>query len=68
MSAVRLTPREVEVLRLIARGFSSYARAAQHLGVSPHTVASHIKKLYGKLGVHSAGAAVMRAARLGIID
>ena len=67
MSAVRLTPREVEVLRLIARGFS-YARAAQHLGVSPHTVASHIKKLYGKLGVHSAGAAVMRAARLGIID
>ena len=67
MSAVRLTPREVEVLRLIARGFS-YARAAEHLGVSPHTVASHIKKLYGKLGVHSAGAAVMRAARLGIID
>lgn len=67
MSAVRLTPREVEVLRLIARGFS-YARAAEHLGVSPHTVASHIKKLYGKLGVHSAGAAVMRAARLRIID
>jgi DNA-binding CsgD family transcriptional regulator len=67
MSAVRLTPREVEVLRLIARGFS-YARAAQHLGVSPHTVASHIKKLYAKLGVHSAGAAVMRGARLGIID
>jgi DNA-binding CsgD family transcriptional regulator len=67
MSAVRLTAREIEVLRLIARGYS-YARAAQRLGLSPHTVASHIKKLYGKLGVHSAGAAVMRAAKLGIIE
>ena len=64
---VRLTEREADVLRLIARGHT-YAETAQRLGVSPHTVASHIKKAYRKLGVHSAGAAVMHAMKLGIID
>ena len=64
---VRLTERETDVLRLIARGYT-YARAAERLGLSPHTVASHIKKIYRKLGVHSAVAAVMRAARLGLIE
>jgi DNA-binding CsgD family transcriptional regulator len=63
----RLTQREVEVLRLMARGHT-YAGAAERLGLSPHTVASHVKKLYRKLGVHSVGAAVMRAAKLGVID
>jgi len=62
-----LTAREVDVLRLIARGYT-YAGAGEELGISAHTVASHIKKAYRKLGVHSAGAAVMRAARLGIIE
>lgn len=62
-----LTKREIDVLRLIARG-DTYAQVAQRLGMSPHTVASHIKKIYRKLGVHSAVAAVMRAAKLGIID
>ena len=66
-SDVRLTVREVDVLRLIARG-CTYAEAALRLGVSPHTVASHIKKLYRKLGVHSAGAAVLHAVKLGLID
>jgi DNA-binding CsgD family transcriptional regulator len=66
-SDVRLTEREVDVLRLIARGHT-YANAAQRLGISPHTVASHIKKAYRKLGVHSAGAAVMRAVTLGLIE
>jgi DNA-binding CsgD family transcriptional regulator len=64
---IRLTVRETQILRLIARGYT-YARAAERLGVSPHTVASHIKKAYHKLGVHSAGAAVMRAAQLGLIE
>lgn len=62
-----LTVRETDVLRLIARGYT-YARAAQRLGISAHTVASHVKKAYRKLGVHSAGAAVMRAAKLGLIE
>lgn len=62
-----ITPREADVLRLIARGHT-YAGAAQRLGVSPHTVATHVKKAYRKLGVHSAGAAVMRAVKLGVLD
>jgi DNA-binding CsgD family transcriptional regulator len=66
-SGARLTEREVDVLRLIARGHT-YANAAERLGISPHTVASHIKKAYRKLGVHSAGAAVMRAVTLGLIE
>lgn len=64
---VRLTEREADVLRLIARGHT-YAETAHRLGVSPHTVASHIKKAYRKLGVHSAGAAVLSAVKLGLID
>jgi DNA-binding CsgD family transcriptional regulator len=67
MTDLRLTAREADVLRLIARGYT-YARAADKLGLSPHTVATHIKKIYRKLGVHSAVAAAMRAAKLGIIE
>ena len=63
----RLTPREIDILRLISRGYT-YARAAERLRLSAHTVASHIKKIYRKLGVHSAGAAVMRAVKLGVIE
>ena len=66
-SEPRLTQREIDILRLIARGHT-YAEAARRLGLSPHTVASHIKKAYRKLGVHSAGAAVMRAVQLGLIE
>jgi DNA-binding CsgD family transcriptional regulator len=62
----RLTAREVDVLRLLAHGYT-YGRTAERLGLSAHTVASHIKRIYRKLGVHSMAAAVMRAVRLGII-
>lgn len=59
----RLTPRESDVLRLISRG-CTYAQAAARLGVSLHTVTSHIKNTYRKLGVRSGAAAVMRAVEL----
>ena len=59
----RLTPRESDVLRLIAHG-CTYAQAADRLGVSLHTVTSHIKNAYRKLGVRSGAAAVMRAVEL----
>jgi DNA-binding CsgD family transcriptional regulator len=62
---VRLTGREAQVLRLIARG-CTYAQAAAALGVSGHTVGTHIKNAYRKLEVHSAAAAVMRAVELRI--
>ena len=61
--AARLTARESDVLRLIARG-RTYAQVGDDLGVSLHTVASHIKNAYRKLGVRSGAAAVMRAVEL----
>lgn len=62
----RLTPRELDVLRLLAGG-CSYRQVAARLGISPHTVVTHIKNLYRKLDVHSAISAVMRALQLGFI-
>lgn len=60
---VSLTPREAEVLRHIAGG-CTYEQAADRLGVSLHTVCSHVKNMYRKLGVRSGAAAVMRAVEL----
>jgi DNA-binding NarL/FixJ family response regulator len=62
-STARLTPRESDVLRLIAAG-CTYEQAAGRLGVSLHTVCSHVKNTYRKLGVRSGAAAVMRAIEL----
>jgi DNA-binding CsgD family transcriptional regulator len=59
-----LTPRELAVVRLLGSG-CSYRQVAAQLGISPHTVVSHIKNLYRKLDVHTAAAAVMRTIRLG---
>ncbi|MEO8718717.1 MAG: LuxR C-terminal-related transcriptional regulator [Burkholderiales bacterium] len=61
-----LTPREIDVLRLLALG-CSYAEAAAQLGVSPNTVTSHVKNTYRKLEVHTAAAAVMRAVELHLL-
>lgn len=61
-----LTPRELDVLRLIARG-CTYSRVGDRLGVSENTVATHIKNAYRKLEVHCAAAAVMRAMQLGLL-
>lgn len=64
---VQLTPREHDVLRLIARGYT-YAEIAEQEGITRHTVQMHIKNLYGKLSVHSRGQAVYEASRLGLVD
>jgi DNA-binding NarL/FixJ family response regulator len=48
----RLTTREVEVMRLIARGYS-YKEAAQRLNVSPRTVESHVSAVLRKLQLTS---------------
>jgi DNA-binding NarL/FixJ family response regulator len=61
-----LTTREIDVLELLAQG-CSYAAIGERLGISAHTVASHIKNGYRKLGVHCAAAAVMRAVELELI-
>lgn len=64
---VVLTPREVEVLRLVAEGCTAWEMAIR-LGVSPHTVVTHIKNAYRKLSVRNAPSAVMRAMQLGLLQ
>jgi DNA-binding NarL/FixJ family response regulator len=66
-SAVVLSRREQEVLEYIARGFS-YAEIAREQGITVHTVQTYIKKLYGKLAVHSRSEAVFQANRLGLLN
>lgn len=61
-----LTPREQDVLALIARGFS-YAEVARLQGMSLSTVQTHIKNLYVKLSVHSKSEAVFEATRMGFL-
>jgi DNA-binding NarL/FixJ family response regulator len=66
-TSVSLSPREQEVLQHIARGLA-YAEIARLQGVTVHTVQTHIKKLYGKLAVHSRSEAVFEANRLGLLN
>ncbi len=61
-----LSARESEVLSLITKGFS-FCEIARLLGVSPHTVTAHVKKIYQKLAVHSRGEAVYEASRMGLV-
>ncbi len=61
-----LTPREAQLLALLAQGHS-YAAAAEALGVSRHTIGSHIRNIYRKLEVHSGRAAIWRAMELRLI-
>ncbi len=51
-----LSDRETEVLRLLAHGMT-YAQIAERLILSPHTVNTHLKTIYSKLGVTSRSAA-----------
>jgi DNA-binding CsgD family transcriptional regulator len=62
-----LTPRELAVVRLLGSG-CTYGQVALRLGISPHTVVTHIKNAYRKLEVHTAAAAVMRALQLGMLE
>lgn len=59
-----LTPREVELLQLFAKG-ESYKDAARSLGISPLTIGNHVKSIYRKLAVHSRGEAVYEAMKTG---
>lgn len=62
-----LTPREHEVLALLAQGLTN-KQIAQQLSVSPRTVNFHLDNLYSKLGVNSRTAAVLAALRQGFIQ
>jgi two-component system, NarL family, nitrate/nitrite response regulator NarL len=63
----QFTPRELEVLRLLANGYDTGTLAAL-LGIAPHTVEWHVRHLIEKLGVHSKLQAVIGAVRIGLID
>jgi two-component system nitrate/nitrite response regulator NarL len=62
----RLTPREAEVLQLLARGLTN-AEIGSRLGVSEHTSKFHVGAVLGKLGARSRAEAVAVASRLGWI-
>ena len=62
-----LTGREIEVLRLLADGFSS-REVAQKLEISFKTATSHRNNILTKLGVHDTVLAVRWAIRQGIIQ
>lgn len=62
-----LTPREQEIMRLLAEGLSAKEIAAK-LFISPKTVENHRSNIMNKLGLHSAIELIRYAARLGLID
>ena len=61
-----LTPRELEVLRLLAEGLTNKV-IAELLGISEHTIKFHVNALMGKLDAGSRTEAVTRATRLGLL-
>jgi DNA-binding NarL/FixJ family response regulator len=64
---VELTDRELEVLRLLADGVP-VKQIAPQLGVTVHTCRGHVRSILHKLDAHSQLAAVVTAARLGLLD
>ena len=62
-----LTPKELQLIRLLARGISRQ-RAACAMQVSENTVKSHLGSLYRKLRVRSRTEAVVEAARRGLVS
>lgn len=62
-----LTVREVEVLNLIARGYSN-GEIGRLLNVSVATISTHTKHMYRKLAVHSRNEAVFEASRIGLLE
>ena len=61
-----LTPRERDVLELVALGLSNHAIAAR-LGISDHTVKFHLASIFGKLDVSTRTGAVRRGLTRGLI-
>jgi DNA-binding NarL/FixJ family response regulator len=67
VEAEPLTPREREVLRLLALGLSN-EEIAEKLSITKRTVQNHVSNIYGKLGLDSRAEAVLYAIRHGVVD
>jgi HD-GYP domain-containing protein (c-di-GMP phosphodiesterase class II) len=61
-----LTPREVEVLRLLAQGMSN-KETARRLVISPKTVANHVEHIYAKIGASTRATASLFAMQHGLL-
>ena len=61
-----LTARELEVLRLLARGQAN-KQIGQRLAISPKTVSNHVEHIYAKIGVSSRAAATLYATQHGLV-
>ena len=61
-----LTPRESEILALIAEGMSNKV-IARRLGISAHTVKYHLEAVFAKLGVNSRAEALSQGLRRGLV-
>jgi two-component system nitrate/nitrite response regulator NarL len=61
-----LTPRESEVLALLAQGLANKT-IADRLGISEHTAKFHVNAILGKLGAESRTEAIVQAIRLGLV-
>jgi two-component system nitrate/nitrite response regulator NarL len=61
-----LTPREEQVLQLLADGLTN-RRIGERLGISEHTAKFHVNSILGKLGAQTRGEAIAHAARLGLL-
>jgi DNA-binding NarL/FixJ family response regulator len=64
---LRLTPREIEVLQLLAQGLDN-AAIAQRLVLTKRTVQNHVSNIYGKLGVTTRTEAALYAIRHGLVQ
>lgn len=66
-STEQLTPRELDVLRLVARGLTN-REIATELGLSPATIKVHVQHIIAKLGVSDRTQAAVRAVELGLLS
>ena len=62
---IRLSPREQEIVRMVAKGHPSKV-IADVLGISTWTVCTHLRRIFAKLGVTSRAAMVAQLSQMGI--
>ena len=64
---VQLTPRELDVLRLVAKGMTNRS-ICKELNLAEVTIKKHVQSIMGKMGVKDRTQAALRGVRLGLID